>query len=509
MLMWAMSDRAIPRSYRMMQGFGVHTFRLVNAAGRVALRQVPLERRGRHAFAGVGRSGEDLRRRSGLPSPRSVGSDRGGRLSGVGARRADLHRGAGRGLHLRRARRDQDRARGAGAGRPGRQAGAEPQPGQLLRRDRAGRVLRRARRARASTSATIRCSPAASTPTWTRRSRGSAEPNFHEIPINAPIAQVHNNQRDGMHRQAINRGRVVYEPNSLGGGCPFQAGAAGFVSFPEPREAGDHKVRGKAERFADHYTQATLFWNSQTAVEKHAHHQRVPLRAVARADAGGARAHGVRPDERRARAGRGGRAGLGMRETAGADAEGADAGRHAGSHRVAGAVAVRAARRRQHPRRAASRSWSPTASTAARCARSPSADRRGRGAALRRRRARRGRAASRRADRGRRQPIEATPSVLFDARRPAGRRAAVEALRADGRTLEFLKDQYRHCKPILALGAGAESAARRRAFPARCRTGQPIPGCVVDADAARRRDAFIAALAKHRHFERETDPPRV
>ena len=63
-------------------------------------------------------------------------------------------------------------------------------------------------------------------------------PNFHEIPINAPIAQVHNNQRDGMHRQAIHRGRVSYEPNSLGGGCPFQAGAAGFVSFPEPRERG-------------------------------------------------------------------------------------------------------------------------------------------------------------------------------------------------------------------------------------------------------------------------------
>jgi catalase len=66
----------------------------------------------------------------------------------------------------------------------------------------------------------------------------------------------------------VHRGRVSYEPNSLGGGCPFQAGAAGFVSFPEPREDGDHKVRGKAERFADHYTQATLFWNSQTDVEK-------------------------------------------------------------------------------------------------------------------------------------------------------------------------------------------------------------------------------------------------
>ena len=91
-------------------------------------------------------------------------------------------------------------------------------------------------------------------------------PNFHEIPINASIAQVHNNQRDGMHRQAIHRGRAAYEPNSLGGGCPFQAGMRGFVSFPAP--VAEDKVRGKPERFADHYTQATLFWDSQSAVEK-------------------------------------------------------------------------------------------------------------------------------------------------------------------------------------------------------------------------------------------------
>jgi catalase len=92
-------------------------------------------------------------------------------------------------------------------------------------------------------------------------------PNFHEIPINAPIAAVHNNQRDGMHRQAIARGRVAYEPNSLAGGCPFQAGApAGFVSFPAA-VAGD-KLRGKPEKFADHYTQAALFYHSQTDWEK-------------------------------------------------------------------------------------------------------------------------------------------------------------------------------------------------------------------------------------------------
>ncbi|KAF1048607.1 MAG: Catalase C [Herbaspirillum frisingense] len=77
---------------------------------------------------------------------------------------------------------------------------------------------------------------------------------------------MHNNQRDGMHRQAIHRGRVSYEPNSLGGGCPFQAGAAGFRSFPQPVD-GD-KIRAKPEKFADHFSQARLFWNSQPLAEQ-------------------------------------------------------------------------------------------------------------------------------------------------------------------------------------------------------------------------------------------------
>ena len=91
-------------------------------------------------------------------------------------------------------------------------------------------------------------------------------PNFHEIPINASVAQVHNNQRDGFHRQAIARGRVAYDPNSLAGGCPFQAGTSGYVSFPQPVE-GD-KVRGKPEKFSEHFAQARLFWKSQSAAEQ-------------------------------------------------------------------------------------------------------------------------------------------------------------------------------------------------------------------------------------------------
>ena len=82
-------------------------------------------------------------------------------------------------------------------------------------------------------------------------------------------------------------------------------------------------------------------------------------------------------------------------------------------------------------------------------------------------------------------------------------------MRADGRALEFIKDQYRHCKPILALGASdqlLEACGIDTALP----DGQPDPGVIIASDASDG-DAttFIAAIAKHRHFARETDPPRV
>jgi catalase len=93
-------------------------------------------------------------------------------------------------------------------------------------------------------------------------------PNFHELPVNRPLAPVHNNQRDGFGRQLIPKGPVAYEPNSLKGGCPFHAGAdmKKFVHYPERVEA--HKIRGRSESFGDHFSQAILFFNSQTEVEK-------------------------------------------------------------------------------------------------------------------------------------------------------------------------------------------------------------------------------------------------
>ena len=90
---------------------------------------------------------------------------------------------------------------------------------------------------------------------------GSA--NFHELPINRPISEVHNNQRDGHMRHAIVKGRVSYEPNTLGGGCPMQRPweQGGYMSHPEAMEG--NKIRARSPSFADHFSQPALFWRSQ------------------------------------------------------------------------------------------------------------------------------------------------------------------------------------------------------------------------------------------------------
>jgi len=103
--------------------------------------------------------------------------------------------------------------------------------------------------------------------------------------------------------------------------------------------------------------------------------------------------------------------------------------------------------------------------------------------------------------------LETAPAVLFDAMViPDGDAAAV--LAEIGQALEFVKDQYRHCKPILVLGAGVqllEAAGIPDALP----DGGEDPGLLRATDVDDGFKAFKAAIAKHRHFERQTDPPRV
>lgn len=93
-------------------------------------------------------------------------------------------------------------------------------------------------------------------------------PNFHEIPINRSLSPVNNNQRDGHMRQTINSDKTSYDPNTIGAGCPFQAKASegGFTSYTERIDA--KKVRARSKSFFDHFSQAKLFYNSQSLPEK-------------------------------------------------------------------------------------------------------------------------------------------------------------------------------------------------------------------------------------------------
>ncbi len=90
MLMWTMSDRAIPRSFRFMEGFGVHTFRFVDDAASLDVREVPLEADARPAVGGLERSRQDQRSRPGLPSTRPLGRHRTRCVPGVGTRCAGV-----------------------------------------------------------------------------------------------------------------------------------------------------------------------------------------------------------------------------------------------------------------------------------------------------------------------------------------------------------------------------------------------------------------------------------
>ena len=93
-------------------------------------------------------------------------------------------------------------------------------------------------------------------------------PNFTEIPINRPICPFHNNQRDGFSRQVINVGQVSYHKNSLANNTPSTSTAkeGGFVHYQEKVEG--RVIQERSESFKDDFSQARLFWNSMSPPEK-------------------------------------------------------------------------------------------------------------------------------------------------------------------------------------------------------------------------------------------------
>jgi catalase len=265
MLMWAMSDRAIPRSFRMMQGFGVHTFRLINAKGKATL--VKFHWRPKlGTFSLIGDEAVAI-----------AGAD------------ADFHR------------RDLWDAIQAGdypEWELSVQAFDEKQaakfdfdvldptkiiPEEIIPLRPLGKMVlnRMPDNFFAETEQVAYC-PANIVPGIdfsedpllqgrlfsyldTQLSRLGG-PNFQEIPINAAKCPWQNHQRDGHMRMRVDPSRTSYQPNSLDMGAPREAGAAGFQTFAAPTEG--TKLRIRPESFADHYTQAHLFYKSMTEPEQ-------------------------------------------------------------------------------------------------------------------------------------------------------------------------------------------------------------------------------------------------
>jgi catalase len=106
--------------------------------------------------------------------------------------------------------------------------------------------------------------------------------------------------------------------------------------------------------------------------------------------------------------------------------------------------------------------------------------------------------------------LEAGPSVIYDAVVVPDGEAAVNALSRDAHALDFVREQYRHCKPIMVLGAGA-ALLKQASVPPTLPDGSPDPALIgaEDDDLAQAIAAFKTALASHRSFARETDPPMV
>jgi catalase len=517
MIMWVMSDRAIPRSFRMMEGFGVHTFRLINARGKarfVKFHWKPLL--GLH----------------------SVLWDEAQKISG---KDPDFHR-----RDLWEAIENNDFPEWEFGVQIVEEKDEHKFPFDLL--DPTKIIPEETVPVQRIGKLTLNRNPEnffaeteqvafhvgnivpgidfTNDPLLQGRLFSYLDtqlirlggPNFHEIPINRPVAPIHNNQRDGFMRQTVNRGQTSYEPNTLRGGCPFQAGVdmSGFASYAERIDA--QKVRARSASFFDHFSQATLFYNSQSAPEKNhiiralrfelgkvetpAIRERM-LGLLAQVDKGLAQAVGdglglavpkkldkplnmsipADADPRKLQPKRASQEveaspalsqidnpnfpkdTIKTRKVAVLLADGFDGGEVAQMNKAlltAGAV----------PKTVA-----PHLGVIA------GAD----GSELK-------------AD----FSFLTGSSVLFDAIFVPGGEASIEALSAEGAAIEFVSEAYKHCKTIAATGAGVDFV--QQALGTVHKTDVDQEGIITDnrVSIAETAAAFIKATAAHRHWARET-----
>lgn len=509
MLMWAMSDRAVPRSFRMMEGFGVHAFRFINARGEsffVKFHWKP--KLGVHGLAWdeaqkIAGKDPDFHRRDLWEAIESGNFPE----WELGVQIVDEGKEGELGFDILD---------------PTKLIPEAQVPVQLIGK----MVLNRNPDNFFAETEQVAFHPGHLVPgidfsndpllqgrlfsyTDTQLSRlGGA--NFHEIPINRAVCPMHNFQRDGMHRQAIAKGRVAYEPNTLGSGTEFRVdgGAQGFQSYPEQLEP--PKIRRRSPSFDDHFSQAELFWNSQSVPEKDhivaafrfelskvevpeirqrmvdnlAH---VDLKLATRVAA----PLGIKPPDPKAAAGR-----LGFRDyriTSKVEEDPAlrMVGRPGGSAKtrkvailVADGVEAAALKRLQQDLLDAGAQCKLIAPHLGTVSTSS----------------------------GRQLAVDHTftnmPSVMFDAVLIPGGSESAATLGAMGEAVHFVLEAYKHCKTICAVNDGAQLLATLGFSLGKDpeAVGVPTPGVII-ADARKVTDGqvshdLLAAIALHRHWDR-------
>ena len=321
-------------------------------------------------------------------------------------------------------------------------------------------------------------------------------PNFAQLPINRPTCPVHNNQRDGESQQAVHKGRVAYFPNSLAKGCPMHSPDAvnAFSSYAEKMDGA--KVRQRSPSFGDHFSQATLFWNSmapwerdhivdafsfelnmvETKAIKERYLNEVLVNVAAELAQRVSAKIGIpvtgkptaKPHDRKSPAlslanQPGGAKG---RKVAVLVADGVDAKQVAD---LKAALAAEGALMHVIAKQAGAVKAADGSAVAVD------------------------------------KPIANAASVLYDAVFVPGGAGVSAALVGNGMAVHFVAEAFAHYKPIGAFGEGTGLLAKAQVAPAGAGDPLVVVGGPGGTDPAATAKAFVAAVAKHRNYDRKVD----
>ncbi|MDN4608490.1 catalase [Sporosarcina highlanderae] len=267
MIMWLMSDRAIPRSFRMMQGFGVHTFRFVNEDGKAKFIKFHIK-----PFLGVHSLVWDEAQKIAGKDPDFHRRDLWENIEhgniveyGIGVQMIDEEDEFMFDFDILDATKIWPE---------------ELVPvqmfGKITLNQNVSNVFAETEQVAMHLGNIVPGIDFTNDPLLQGRLFSYLDtqllrlggPNFTEIPINRPVCPFHNNQRDGFSRQRIDVGQVAYHKNSLAGNTPSTSSwkEGGYVHYAEKVEG--RVIRERSDSFLDHFSQARLFWNSMTKPEK-------------------------------------------------------------------------------------------------------------------------------------------------------------------------------------------------------------------------------------------------